>query len=158
MRLPRQDLSWTTFLDVFDKDFWIALASGIVCCSIAMYFLFRAVILEPNIDLNTSFALVTLSFLALNIPKYPNRAPGRIFVLNILLLGAITYWSYNAILVSLVTVEKFTFPIQSLEDLAANPAYKLYMEGGTAYVDYFKLATEESNKVAKQIWDQVSCT
>ena len=40
---------------------------------------------------------------------------GRIFVLNACMTGAIIFWSYNAGLVSFLTVDNIQYPIQSLQ-------------------------------------------
>lgn len=145
-------MSWTTFVDVFHSDFWLTILGGSLVSGLVIFVLFRH---ETNINLSTSLSIVCLSFLALNIPEYPKRIPGRIFTFNILILGALTYWSYNAILVSLVTVDKFSYPITKLEDLLEDSSYHLLVEAGSAYVDYFKLASEETNPVAKALWDKV---
>jgi uncharacterized membrane protein YoaK (UPF0700 family) len=40
---------------------------------------------------------------------------GRIFIFTVLITGAVVFWSYNAGLVSFLTVELFTFPITSFK-------------------------------------------
>ena len=69
------------------------------------------------------------------------------------LFGAIMYWSYNAILVSLLTVDFYTLPIQNLHDLAVNSQYQILVDKGTAFAQYFEKATPSLNAEAKIIFD-----
>ena len=64
------------------------------------------------------------------------------------------FWVYNAVLVSFVTVNHFKLPVQSLEDVLDTPGIRIILESGTALESYFSTATETSNYIAKQIWDQ----
>ena len=58
---------------------------------------------------------VFYSLLGLGIPSSPMQSSGRILCLSICITGAIIFWSYSAGLVSCLTVEKFDFPINSLQ-------------------------------------------
>ena len=95
---------------------------------------------ETTINFGTSIATVFLSFMALEIPVEPNRVPGRALVLTVCISGALVFWSYNAGLVSLLTVDNIQFPVKSMKDLAEKSQYNLIIQKGTAYEDYFKNA------------------
>ena len=64
-----------------------------------------------------SISSVLLALGALGISEDPKRISARWLFFSICLFGAIVYWSYNAILVSLLTVDFFVLPIQTLNDL-----------------------------------------
>ena len=54
-------------------------------------------------------------FFGLGIPSKPNNDSGRILCLSVCLTGAVLFWSYSAGLVSYLTVEKYDFPINSMQ-------------------------------------------
>ena len=62
-----------------------------------------------------SAATAFYSLLGLGIPSKPNNDSGRILCLSICLTGAVLFWSYSAGLVSYLTVEKYDFPINSMQ-------------------------------------------
>ena len=52
-----------------------------------------------------------------------------------------------------LTVEQHTSPIQGLQDILQDSNYNLMVLGGTADESYFSEATEDSNPVAKALWN-----
>eukprot|EP00094_Tigriopus_californicus_P013717 TCALIF_13274-PA protein Name:"Similar to KBP Probable glutamate receptor (Anas platyrhynchos)" AED:0.23 eAED:0.24 QI:0/0/0/0.25/1/1/4/0/354 len=154
MKVPRQGYAWTTFVDVFDNTFWTAMGVAFVITTLSLYVLFLFVNRETTIGFNTSLAISFLAFLALSVPTSPRQVPGRILFLSVLVMGSLCFWSYNAGLVSLLTVEVITLPIQTLEDLVEKQDYQLILEGSTSYEDYFRLATLSSNPTAAQLWEK----
>ena len=155
MQLPRQAVSWVTFLNVFDNLFWLTLLAITVALTLIFYIIFLFVNKEETITIGTSFATVYLSLMALSIPVEGRRLPSRCLILSVSLTGALVYWAYNAGLVSLLTVEHFNLPVRSLNDIVANPSYKVVLQSGTAYVNYFKLATAKTNPNAAIIWTRI---
>lgn len=79
----------------------------------------------------------------------PLRISTRFLLLSVLLCGALCFWSYNAGLVSQLSVEIVSNPIESLEDVLDKPEYKLIVEDGTAYLDYFREARIEGIRTRK---------
>jgi hypothetical protein len=71
---------------------------------------------EPNssIGLVDSVATVFYSFIAQDIPREPRSVSGRILVLSVCINGGVLFWSYSAGLVSFLTVEKYEYPIKTL--------------------------------------------
>ena len=112
MKKPKRTVSWSTFVEVFAIDFWIALTLTFVGLTILFFVIFLFVRSETTISIGTSVSTVFLSFLALGIPVNPTRIPGRTLVLSVSLSGAIVFWSYNAGLVSLLTVDTIFYPIR----------------------------------------------
>ena len=154
MKIPNDSFRWTTFSDVFDQDFWISVLFATIGASIAFHVLFKFVRKETDLDILTSLGMVLCAFTAIGMPTSPQKSPGRILVLTILLTGTVLYWSFNAGLVSQLSVQVTSYPIKSLDDLVTNTDYKLIIEGGSAYVDYFQQATPESNRVSFELWQK----
>lgn len=153
-KVPRQGYAWTTFVDVFDNTFWTAMGIAFVITTLSLYILFLFVNRETTIGFNTSLAISFLAFLALSVPTAPQQVPGRVLFLSVLVMGSLCFWSYNAGLVSLLTVEVVNLPIQTLEDLLDKQEYQLVLEGSTSYEDYFRFATLSSNPTAAQLWEK----
>lgn len=87
------------------------------------------------------------------INHYFVGVPGRILVFSVCICGAIVFWGYNAGLVSMLTVDHIVFPIKTMEDLAGSSKYKLILEEGTAYVDFFESAPKNSSRY--EIWSKL---
>ena len=152
MKWSGDSVNWLTFLMAFDSQFWLVLMSVSFGFAVALYIIFLAK-REKTISLMASFATVCLSFLALPVPVNANRVPARILVFTVCMTGALVFWAYNAVLISLLTVAKNDLPINSLADLAASPSYSMILLAGTYYVDYFKLAAQGSD--AATIWQRM---
>jgi hypothetical protein len=83
----------------------------------------------------------------------PHRLTTRILVMAICLFGALNFWSYNAGLVSLLTVEVFNVPINQLKDLLEKPQYQIMVVKSTSHEGYFKETSKtSSDHVAYDIW------
>ena len=70
---------------------------------------------ETQITFSNSTAIVYYSFLGQGIPPVPKGLSGRILIFSICLTGGLFFWSYSAGLVSFLTIEKFEFPVQTVE-------------------------------------------
>ena len=68
--------------------------------------------------------------MSLSIPVEARRIPSRCLILTVCLYGAFIYWSYNAGLVSLLTVENFHWPIKSLDDIVKDDSYRYFLRRG----------------------------
>ena len=71
-----------------------------------------------------SFLILLCSLLAIGFSTQPKTIPTRILFLSICATGALVYWSYSAALISFLTVEKYEYPVKSLE--ASKSSYKRY--------------------------------
>ena len=128
---PKKSFSWTTFVAVFDDEFWMILSAVTVGIGILFYVIFLFVDGESTINVGTSVSTVLLSLVALEIPVDPSRVPGRILVFTVTLVyGALNFWAYNAGLVSYLTVDKLVFPITNMKDLAEKSDYNLILQSG----------------------------
>lgn len=144
---------WTTFVDVFDPMFWTSALVTILCSAIFLSLLYNFAPREQDIGVTNAIGMSLASFTALGVDNFPQRIPGRILVLSILITGSLCYWSYKGSLVSHLSVLIFTFPITSLEDVLHKEGYNLVIEDGTAYIDFFQAATKEENRVAHELWN-----
>ena len=57
-------------------------------------------------------------------------------------MGAVVYWSYNAVLVALLAIDKVSLPVDSMEALAQAKDMKVVVLRGTSYADYFKVSLD----------------
>ena len=105
----------TTFVEVFATLFWIVFVFVTFCFLIFGLFSFKFVHDEVPVENKDISGIVFLSLLAKEIWISPKRLPGKIFILTLGLTGAIISYSYNAGLVSLLSVEIFWYPIKSIE-------------------------------------------
>jgi hypothetical protein len=86
-----------------------------ICLALSGYFLFKLVRDEININLLQASSVIYLAFLSKEFFVSPKKVPARVFFFNVGLTGAIIFWSYNAGLVSFLSVDIFTYKIRSLE-------------------------------------------
>jgi hypothetical protein len=116
MSLPKSSTVWTSFLDVFDKAFWVIVIFCALCLSIVCYITWISIENEPpNNRFSTSIALVLLSHIGLSLSMSPKKVSTRISVLTVCTTGMVLFWVYNSGLTSFLTVEKVDLPIKTLE-------------------------------------------
>ena len=71
---------------------------------------------ENRSDLTLSIEVVYFSFLGQGVHgTAPKSISDRISNFTIFVTGALFFWTYSAGLVSFLTVEKFEFPVQTIE-------------------------------------------
>jgi hypothetical protein len=61
----------------------------------------------------SSLGIVFSSFIGIGTNADPRSVSNRILFISIYITGALLFWSYSAVLVSFLTVEKNDFPIKS---------------------------------------------
>jgi hypothetical protein len=104
----------------------------------------------------TGIAMAYLAFLGLDVysakrvQDIPSSLSIRIFILTVCLLGMITLNTFYAGLASMLTIENTQTPIDSLEDIANNPSYRLTMRKGGNTESFFAESTELP---IKKIWN-----
>ena len=103
---------------------------------------------------NASLSIVMLPIGTLGIDNNVEKLSYRIIILFTCLFGALVYWSYCAILVSLLTVSSSRLPINRLEDLLNKSGYSLGIMAGTAAYNYFSKADQETNLIAYEIFQK----
>ena len=64
-------------------------------------------------SITNSSGVVLFSFIGLGTDADPKRVPSRILFISIYVTGAALFWSYSAVLVSFLTIEKNDFPIKT---------------------------------------------
>ena len=137
MKRPNQALSWTTFLAVFDHNFWIVLVAIVFSLSVIFFITYFFASVEDTADVGISLSTVLLAFVGLGITVNPRGLPGRILVLTVCLTGSIVWWAYNAGLVSHLTFDTINYPIGTLQHIADNKQFNVVIQKGTADEGYF---------------------
>ena len=89
--------------------------------------------------------------MSLSIPVEARRIPSRCLILTVCLYGAFIYWSYNAGLVSLLTVENFHWPIKSLDDIVKDDSYRYFLRRREIVYSSFLLRLQVCIKVKSKI-------
>ena len=64
------------------------------------------------------------------------------------------YWSYCAILVSLLTVSNNPLTVNRLEDMLDNNQFTLIYQEGTVAYNYFSKANYDTNGAAARIFEE----
>ena len=131
MKRPKGTILWTTFWEVFDDHFWIVFGGVFLIQSLQLFFALKFGQDDPQINYVTALASVVLSTGTLDMHVKAKKVPGRTMIFTIAITGAVAYWSYNAGLISTLTIEMIVFPIKTFEDLKANSNYKVLIFKGT---------------------------
>ena len=106
--------------------------------------------------LNSSLAVVLLPVGALGIDNNVKKLSNRITILSICVFGALVYWSFCAVLTSLLAVSENPLTINTLSDLLEDRPYTLYYVKGTAAYNYFSEATEQTNRNGYNLFREYS--
>ena len=78
----------------------------------------------------------------------------EITIFSVCFFGTLVYWSYCAVLTSLLTISDTPLTINKLEDILGHGQYKLYYQTGTAAFNYFSKANNLSNPTAFQVYNE----
>ena len=104
--------------------------------------------------MSTSFATAMLPLGALGIDNNVKTLSHRMLLLSICVFGSLVYWSYCAILVSLLTVSNNPLTVNRLEDMLDNNQFTLIYQEGTVAYNYFSKANIDTNKAAARIFEE----
>jgi hypothetical protein len=100
---------------VFSTLFWSIFGIILLCFFILALLVFKIPSEERTIGNESILQMIFLSVLVKGIPINPEKIPAKIFFLTLCLTGSLIFYSYNAGLVSLLAVEIFWYPIESIE-------------------------------------------
>ena len=165
MAKPGITFSWSTFVDVFDKSYWIAL------CVIVFVIVFLLVAFFKNqttlskgrscVSSNFSTFLSSTSMILLSLGSFEtkidtirntyNSKATRIIFFVICVLGMTNKEIYTGGLISTLLDHRYISEITSLEDLLEKPGYQLVLRNGGASTQYFSLAKESPHE---EIWKE----
>ena len=146
MKRPKGTILWTTFWEVFDHHFWIVFGGVFLIQSLQLFFALKFGRDDPQINYVTALSSVVLSTGTLDMHIKAKKVPARTMMFTIAITGAVVYWSYNAGLISTLTIERIVFPIKNFEDLKANSKYKVLIFKGTNFARFFRFSTCEINR------------
>ena len=160
MQRPPSAFSWTTFFEVFHNQYWglfffvTGLSILLVAVFMAVLSKFRQEFISSWIQrISSSVTVVGLGLLDLDADMAVNvdfRSPNsmRLLFLSVSFFGLLNKEVYEAGLTSQLTVQELNSPINSLEELTANPKYQILITKGGADEDYFKEARDDNNPAA----------
>ena len=104
--------------------------------------------------MSTSFATAMLPLGSLGIDNNVKTLSHRMLLLSICVFGSLVYWSYCAILVSLLTVSNNPLTVNRLEDMLDKSQFQLIYQEGTVAYNYFSKANRDTNWVAAGIFKE----
>ena len=104
--------------------------------------------------MSTSFATAMLPLGSLGIDNNVKTLSHRMLLLSICVFGSLVYWSYCAILVSLLTVSNNPLTVNRLEDMLDNNQFTLIYQEGTVAYNYFSKANYDTNEAAVRIFEE----
>ena len=112
-------------------------------------------ILESTIQVvNASLAVVVRPIGSLGIDNDVKKPSSRIIIFSVCFFGSLVYWSYCAVLTSLLTVSDTPLTINKLDDILGHSRYELYYMTGTAAYNYFSKANKTTNPVAYDVYKE----
>ena len=136
---PGLEHDWTTFLQPFSTDMWIAILITILLVS----FLWKIMHLNP--DNHVPFSELVLSIFSLLFQQgsayEPQRVPHRIVLFVFALFGLIIYTAFAAELTSLFSVKKYDLPFENLDELLHKSDYKIGSLKSTSFDEIFQVST-----------------
>ena len=157
MQRPQQSLNWLTFIEVFSINYWLGVGITFNLLAIGLVLATRLVLVKNSKKKNYPevVATVPLALVAYDI-HYPviEGVTKRILIFTVCMWGALNFWSYNAGLVSFLTVEIFTPPIDKLSHLLDLPQYQIMLVASTSHEGYFKDTTREADEIAFTLWNE----
>ena len=167
MKNPTASFSLTTFLNVFNLEYWVVLLAtsifsiGVLVSISIMYengFKNVSYRFLQKLGSSASFIFITALNLDISLIKDTfcssnNNVSAKLLILTFCMFGYINLVIYQAGLTSTLTVQNINMPIKSLDDLLSNRDYRLIVTRGSSDEAYFSEATETTDPKAKQIWD-----
>ena len=154
MARPTREPSWSTFLDVFSRNYWLVLlAIGSIMVILLVVFFDNWANTKPNIvvqlinKLMSSTSVLLLGFATLDFKvdeKTRAHFSGSLKIITfvILVLGWFNKEAYEGGLISTLINPKYEHDIKELEDFLTHPDFQLLVARGTAGVDYFSEAKQ----------------
>ena len=168
MKRPHVSASWGTYFNVFDGTYWIVLMIFFLLISI-LFCIFFVMIGEMNLTSSkgkissykpmlyfaSGLSMVCLSLgcqdVSIGMPRNAKISNSmKILFLVTCLFGVMNNYVYNSSLISLLTIEKYELPINSMEDFLDKPDYQLMLMSADGLESYFSLADD---LVRKKIWE-----
>jgi len=155
------------FLDIFSTNYWTILCITAIISTLVLTLLVNN---SPENDrlsspthnicqsesIPTGMAMTYLAFLGLDVysakrtQDIPSSLSIRIFIFTVCVLGMIALNTFYAGLASRLTIENTPTPIDSLEDIANNPSYRLTIQKGGNTESFF---AESSELPIRKIWN-----
>ena len=168
MQKPVPSGHWSTYIDVFDKKYWLILVAVVILCSVMLCAFFgnsnhqhnnkskKANIFSwKNIGSGVSTTFLALGTIDVNAAENvswfsPNSL--RVLFIVVCACGMFNRYAYDAGLISYLMIQKLDIPITDLNDVLAKPEYELLVNRGGAEESFFSESLEKSQH---EIWNNV---
>ena len=138
--MPPADMHWTVYTEVFTNEFWIVILASI--CVLTLSLIFLSKIVKNNlVSISDILSFIFTSFIGREIKPIEMKPSGKILTICILLWGFLISCSYNANLVSVLTVSKVT-PISSIEELIKSGKYSFLARRTGATTEFLRNVTK----------------
>ena len=154
-RVP--EISWTTFTQTFDWDYWTLWVSTIIALTFSLtlwaYNFHRDITIESLLS-NLSLvlrALCSLDTWSLTDDFLIKHMSYKMLIYAILYFGTLNFYFYNAVLISHLTVSEDLAQVETLEEVNADHDLQLIQFQGFATNSYFSEATNKT-PYARELW------
>ena len=152
MKRPGPAMSWITYINVFNLNYWRVLIMTLLMCSICLFIVIlnlkvgitkRESYPSKGIQLGYALTKTARAFLGLDINfdynnTHPTTTTMKVLIITICICGVINYHIYNAGLISSLMVQKYELPVNDISDILHQQKYKLSVHKGTADEDILK--------------------
>jgi hypothetical protein len=165
LKKPGPSWSWTTFLDVFNKVYWLTVCAFISCFTVCLYAfkiyshtdecktLTIPTKMEYLIHSLTQCLRIFVAFDVKDLNDTSSRLPHtkKILTLVMYFCGMLNFHVYTAGLISYLMVQNYDIPIDTLDDISQKPSIKLLLLEGSFDEDFLRYST---NQNYKSIWEK----
>merc|ERR1719242_2272549 len=108
---------------------------------------------HDDYSLSDSYSIVYRSLLKMGLSNTPKNLRKRIAFFSVLFGGMVTYYLWEAMLISYFSSPKTSLPFDSLQGFLSHSDKKLMVVKGTAYEYYFRNAAND-DLVRQKIWKE----
>ena len=161
IRLPSQDVSWSTLVKPFSNWTWIVTLTMVFLSSLIISITYYINKRGSNVDVEhpNNFGLIMTLFMSLaslfqqGIEYEPRKNSTRIATITMLFTALVVYAAYSASLTSFLAIFKTSMPFSDLESMYIKTSYKI--GGARFYGDLFKRGNELDKSIFKDRYEVV---
>jgi len=168
MRKPGPTPTWNTFISILSYPYWISIVATMILGS-GVLFLFiwvfgitqhenkssKIATVLSDIDAAVCINCLALGQQDVNLAHKhldsTSSASVRTAVLVICLFGMLSYFIYNAGMISFLMVQHYEMPINMLGDILNKPEYQLLIMGNSSDESYF---ADTTSIMYREIWSK----
>ena len=165
MKRPGPAMSWLTYINVFNSNYWRVLIMTLLMCSICLFIVIWNLKVSitkrkshPSKWIQLGYALTKTAraFLGLDInfdsnSTHPSTTTMKVLIITICICGVINYHIYNAGLISSLMVQKYELPVNDISDILHQQKYKLSVHKASADED---ILNHSHRKIYRRLLDE----